>query len=96
VDIPLGDGFHSYRLHLESDVEVGEAVAELARQRGWRLRELRRDERSLEQVFRELTATAALPAPAPPTSPASTAQWAPPGAGAGAPTHETLGSDVAS
>jgi hypothetical protein len=31
-------------------------VAAVARQRGWPLRELRRDDRNLEQVFRELTA----------------------------------------
>lgn len=52
------DGFHTYRLHLEADGGIGEAVSDLARDRGWRLRELRRDDRSLEQVFRELTAPA--------------------------------------
>jgi hypothetical protein len=30
----------------------------VARARGWRLRELKRDDRSLEQVFRELTESA--------------------------------------
>ena len=54
-----GDGFHTYRLELGADGEIGEAVAELVRARGWRLRELKRDDRSLEQVFRELTASAA-------------------------------------
>ena len=37
---------------------MGEPVAEIVRQRGWPLRELRRDDKSLEQVFRELTETA--------------------------------------
>ena len=49
------DGFISYRLHLEGDSDVGQAVFETARDRGWRLRELRRDDKTLEQVFRELT-----------------------------------------
>ena len=53
----LDGGFHSYRLRLERDEETGQAVADAARQQGWPLRELRRDDRSLEQVFRELTET---------------------------------------
>jgi len=52
-----GDGFHSYRLHLTDEHEVGQAVAEIVRQNGWAMRELRRDDKSLEQVFRELTET---------------------------------------
>jgi len=55
-DTDAGGGFRTFRLSLEGDRELGEAVAELARERGWRLRELKRDDRSLEQVFRELTA----------------------------------------
>src|SRR5438093_7684124 len=54
-----GDGFHAFRMHLAGDHEIGEAVADLARARGWRMRELKRDDRSLEQVFRELTESAA-------------------------------------
>jgi ABC-2 type transport system ATP-binding protein len=50
--------FHTYRLRLTEDRQIGEEVAELARQRGWALRELRRDDKTLEQVFRELTASA--------------------------------------
>jgi hypothetical protein len=38
---------------------VGEDVAAAVRERGWPLRELRRDDRNLEQVFRELTGTSA-------------------------------------
>jgi ABC-2 type transport system ATP-binding protein len=49
------DGFHTFRLHLDEDVEIGEEVARLVGERGWALRELRRDDRTLEQVFRELT-----------------------------------------
>jgi ABC-2 type transport system ATP-binding protein len=48
----------TFRLRLAGDSEVGEAVAEIVRREGWRLRELRRDEKSLEQVFRELTGPA--------------------------------------
>jgi len=50
-----GDGFWTYRLDLRDDREVGQAVAEVVRQQAWPLRELRRDDCSLEQVFRELT-----------------------------------------
>jgi ABC-2 type transport system ATP-binding protein len=50
------DGFTTFRLSLEDDREVGEEVAAAVRERGWPLRELRRDDRNLEQVFRELTA----------------------------------------
>jgi ABC-2 type transport system ATP-binding protein len=49
------DGFTTFRLELQKDHEVGEAVAAAVRERGWPLRELRRDDRDLEQVFRELT-----------------------------------------
>ena len=49
------DGFHTLRLALATDDAIGERVADLAQRRGWKLRELRRDDRSLEQVFRELT-----------------------------------------
>jgi len=47
--------FHTYRLRLAEDTQVGEAISEAIRQRGWALRELRRDDKTLEQVFRELT-----------------------------------------
>jgi len=53
---PAGDGFTTFRLRLDQDRPIGELVAEAVRERGWPLRELRRDDRSLEQVFRELTA----------------------------------------
>lgn len=53
------DGFTTWRLELEEGAEVGEAVGALAGRNGWRLRELRRDDKSLEQVFRELTLQAA-------------------------------------
>jgi ABC-2 type transport system ATP-binding protein len=52
-----GDGFHTYRLKLDGDHEIGERVAEIVRDNGWPMRELRRDDKSLEQVFRELTET---------------------------------------
>ena len=57
---PAGpDRFYTFRLHLEDNRDVGESAAELALQEGWRLRELRRDDKSLETVFRELTETTA-------------------------------------
>jgi len=52
------DGYITFRLELSHERDMGEAVAEMVRERGWRMRELRRDDRSLEQVFRELTETA--------------------------------------
>ncbi len=57
-----GDRFHTYRLHLDVHGDVGEAVYDAVRARGWPLRELRRDDRTLEQVFRELTAAAGVAA----------------------------------
>jgi ABC-2 type transport system ATP-binding protein len=57
LDGTLQDGFQTFRLELEGDHEIGEPAAEIARREGWRLRELRRDDKSLEQVFRELTET---------------------------------------
>jgi ABC-2 type transport system ATP-binding protein len=60
VDIHDGAaGFYTFRLHLEDERDVGEPAAEIVRQEGWRMRELRRDDKSLEQVFRELTETTA-------------------------------------
>ncbi|HXV76072.1 MAG TPA: ATP-binding cassette domain-containing protein [Candidatus Polarisedimenticolaceae bacterium] len=58
VEVERGaDGFDTFRLGLAADVEVGESVAEIARRHDWPIRELRRDDKSLEQVFRELTET---------------------------------------
>jgi ABC-2 type transport system ATP-binding protein len=56
---PSEGRFQSFRLHLAGDRDVGEEVWEAVRSRGWPLRELRRDDKTLEQVFRELTETAA-------------------------------------
>lgn len=53
------DRFHQYRMRLaHQDNDVGEAVFQAARQHGWSLCELRRDDKTLEQVFRELTEAA--------------------------------------
>jgi ABC-2 type transport system ATP-binding protein len=49
------DGFHTFRLRLADDRDVGEAIFEAVRREGWALRELRRDDQTLEQVFRRLT-----------------------------------------
>jgi ABC-2 type transport system ATP-binding protein len=59
VSVEAGaDRFRVFRLNLDRDLPMGESVAQLAMTEGWPLRELRRDDRSLEQVFRELTETA--------------------------------------
>jgi ABC-2 type transport system ATP-binding protein len=50
-----GERFHTFRLGLDGDRELGETIYEAVRERGWALAELRRDDRTLEQVFRELT-----------------------------------------
>jgi ABC-2 type transport system ATP-binding protein len=57
VEVAGTDGsFVTFRLLLASDdTGVAEAASRLARERGWPLRELRRDDKTLEQVFRELT-----------------------------------------
>jgi ABC-2 type transport system ATP-binding protein len=47
--------FVTFRLNLDGDVDVAEAVANLSYERRWPLRELRRDDKTMEQVFRELT-----------------------------------------
>ena len=52
------NGFTTFRLELSDEHELGEALGDLVRREGWALRELRRDDRSLEQVFRELGETA--------------------------------------
>jgi ABC-2 type transport system ATP-binding protein len=49
------DGFATIRLSLAGDDDLGEAIAAAVQSRGWPLRELRRDDRNLEQVFRDLT-----------------------------------------
>jgi ABC-2 type transport system ATP-binding protein len=49
------DGFATIRLSLAGNDDLGEAIAAAVQSRGWRLRELRRDDRNLEQVFRDLT-----------------------------------------
>ena len=56
------EGFHGFRLHLADDRDIGELVARTVFERGWSLRELRRDDRTLEQVFRELTEGKEVPA----------------------------------
>lgn len=60
VGSPLrDDDFCTFRLELEDDIEIGESVARLVGEQGWPLRELRRDDRTLEHVFRELTLSGA-------------------------------------
>jgi ABC-2 type transport system ATP-binding protein len=56
---PGADRFQTYRLQLAGKDDIGEAVFSAVRERGWVLRELRRDDKTLEQVFREVTAVGA-------------------------------------
>ncbi|RMG45703.1 MAG: ATP-binding cassette domain-containing protein [Acidobacteria bacterium] len=60
VTAEADDGrFLTFRLELGDGADgVAEAVADAVRERAWPLRELRRDDKSLEQVFRELTESA--------------------------------------
>jgi ABC-2 type transport system ATP-binding protein len=58
---PADDGFHTFRLDIAGETDIGEATARLVTEHGWRLRELRRDDRSLEHVFRELTESQVAP-----------------------------------
>lgn len=51
----LEDGFHRYRLALDGETGPGEAIYDLARRHDWQLRELSRDDKTLEDLFRELT-----------------------------------------
>ena len=51
----LVDGVATLRLQLDGPRELGATIFDLARELGWRLTELRRDDRTLEAVFRELT-----------------------------------------
>ena len=55
--------FQTFRLRISGNEEIGERVYDAARTEGWPLSELRRDDKTLEQVFRELTASG-LEAPA--------------------------------
>jgi ABC-2 type transport system ATP-binding protein len=49
------DGFAAYRLELAPGAEIADDLWHVLAQRGWRVREMRREARTLEQVFRELT-----------------------------------------
>ncbi|GAB4376181.1 MAG: ATP-binding cassette domain-containing protein [Acidobacteriota bacterium] len=56
---PAGDGLWTFRFAVtDRDGALAERIAARIHDRGWSLRELRRDDRTLEQVFRELTETA--------------------------------------
>jgi ABC-2 type transport system ATP-binding protein len=52
-------GYHRFYLELEEDRDVGEEVFRAVTAQGWPLRELRRDDKTLERVFRELTESGA-------------------------------------
>jgi ABC-2 type transport system ATP-binding protein len=48
------DGFHRYRVVAARGVHLCPLLFDLAKDRGWRLAELRQESRTLESVFREL------------------------------------------
>ena len=58
VPLHTTDGYAGFRIVGKEDFDLCPAVFDLARQQGWPLRELRREVRTLENVFNEL-ATAA-------------------------------------
>ena len=45
----------TWSLDIDGQADIGAAVYHTVRDRGWTLTELRRNDRTLEQVFRELT-----------------------------------------
>ncbi len=49
------DGMATWRLGIDSATDIGADVYRTVRDRDWTLTELRRDDKTLEQVFRELT-----------------------------------------
>jgi ABC-2 type transport system ATP-binding protein len=51
------DRFHTFRLHIDGDDDIADEVWKTCNEQQWPVRELRRDDRTLEQVFRELTET---------------------------------------
>lgn len=55
VATEAGNGWHRYELRVEPGQEVRTAIAELARDRQWSLRELTQHTATLEDVFVELT-----------------------------------------
>ncbi len=59
VDAAHTDDGVSYRLRGTGKADLRPAIFGLAREKGWALRELRRDHRTLETVFNELVTTAA-------------------------------------
>ena len=53
------DHQHSFRLHVDGEIDVAGAIWKLCAENNWPVRELRRDNRTLEQVFRDLTGATA-------------------------------------
>jgi len=51
----MDDHYPSYRLTVEQNTDINPAVYQLAVERNWQVRELRKDTRMLETVFSELT-----------------------------------------
>ncbi|MBN2490756.1 MAG: ATP-binding cassette domain-containing protein [Planctomycetes bacterium] len=50
-----GGEWHGLAVHHDTETDLREAIFALARERGWRLRELHREDLSLEQIFRAVT-----------------------------------------
>ncbi len=54
VEVTRAPDGHEYRVRGTEEADLRAAIYELARQKNWPLRELRRDAKTLETVFSEL------------------------------------------
>jgi hypothetical protein len=63
VEAERTDDGRLYRVRGTGKADLRPAIFELAREKGWGLKELRRDHRTLEMVFNELVTTAAVKTP---------------------------------
>ena len=62
VEVTAADGGHEYRIHGAGEGDLRSAVYDCARQKDWPLLELRREVRTLEMVFNDLTTADAIEA----------------------------------
>jgi ABC-2 type transport system ATP-binding protein len=62
VEMAAGDGGREYRIHGAGEGDLRSAVYDCARQQNWPLLELRREVRTLEMVFNDLTTAEAVEA----------------------------------
>jgi ABC-2 type transport system ATP-binding protein len=62
VEVAAADGGYEYRIHGEGEGDLRSAVYDCARQQNWPLLELRREVRTLEMIFNDLTTAEAVEA----------------------------------